>query len=154
MISHVPGSFFWNSCRTMLNFHLRYLNIPSTSMWYELLVLVSHWNSYLTYHFICNLFKAHQLFCEAIKWILCLCISIKNCRRKNATHARENILSSILSPFFHSANAKLPNVLSPTSTNLNRLWSNWLCTVWPTWGHIDYMQWREVSQSRRHPHGW
>lgn len=46
------------------------------------------------------------------------------------------------------------NVLSLIWAHLNRLWSNWLYSVCPTWGHIDCVQWREVSQSRRHPHGW
>lgn len=39
------------------------------------------------------------------------------------------------------------NVLSPIWPNLNGLWYSWLCGACHTWGHIDCVQRRELSQS-------
>lgn len=151
MISHAPCSFssflffFVGEAGKTPDFRLTWSNIPVSSTGHELHSLITHWNSYYTtYHtFLSNLFKDHSHFnrSNSNEYYGFTC-QLEISRRK---------MPPMTHPFFpacqhFSANKNCQDVLSPILTELNRLRSNWLCRVCPTWGHIDCLQWREVSQ--------
>lgn len=124
MISHVPGSFSWNSCeKAGFSFQI----FKHSFLICVIRAVKLYHSGILTTPIILLFLIFSRTISNSVKQfkgILCLCITIKSCTRKmppmrHAFYSHYRQRHSFTQPM-----QNCQNVLSPISSNLNRLWSN------------------------------